>query len=480
MTDATSLPTRNPRTGQIDYQMPVHSDEAVAACAARLRSAQPAWCALGASQRLAVLARLADEIEADREALAQALSADTGRRLESMMEVTGVQNTIRRWLNDAPALLVDEAPRRSRIPTVQVEQHKRPYAVAGVISPWNFPLMLSMIDAIPALAVGCAVLIKPSEATPRFVPVIERTIAKVPELAAVLAFVTGAAATGEALIRNSDLICFTGSVRTGRRVCELAAQAFIPAHLELGGKDAAIVCADADIAMAARALAWGSMVNAGQACQSIERCYVHRSVHAPFVKALVAEVAALRHNYPDIDQGQIGPIIAAVQVPIVRRHLQDAIDKGARAVLGGKVLEQGGGFWCEPTVLVDVTHEMAIINEETFAAILPVMAFDDDDEAVALANSTVFGLSACIFSRDLDQARGMAARLQAGAVSINDASLTAIVHDAVKQSFKSSGLGGSRMGAASLQRFYRQQAFMINDGGASPWWYPQAPATAST
>ena len=131
-------------------------------------------------------------------------------------------------------------------------------------------------------------------------------------------------------------------------------------------------------------------------------------------------------------------------------------------------------------MLVDVTHEMAIINEETFAAILPVMAFDDDDEAVALANSTVFGLSACIFSRDLDQARGMAARLQAGAVSINAASLTAIVHDAVKQSFKSSGLGGSRMGAASLQRFYRQQAFMINDGGASPWWYPQAPATAST
>ena len=476
MNDVVSLPSRNPRTGQTDYQMPVFSTDEVAAVARRLRAAQPIWRAQSVDRRLELLSQFAQAIATESEPLTEALTKDTGRRFESVLEVQGVQNTIRRWLNDAPGLLMGDAPRRAATPNVIIEQHKRPYALAGIISPWNFPLILSLIDAIPALAVGCAVLIKPSEATPRFVPVLQRAIDRVPGLADVLAFVTGAGPTGEAVIRNSDVVCFTGSVRTGRRVGQLAAEVFVPVHLELGGKDPAIVCADADIAHAARALTWGSMVNAGQTCMSIERCYVDRKIYQPFVAALSAEVDALRHSYPDITCGQIGPIIAEVQIPVVKRHLEDAYAKGARAVTGGKVLELGGGSWCEPTVLVDVNHDMAIINEETFAAILPVMPFDDEDEAVRLANSTDFGLSACIFSRDIDRAKGIAARLEAGAISINDAALTSMVHDAAKQSFKYSGLGGSRMGTPSLQRFYRQQAFLINDGSASPWWFASAVA----
>ena len=347
--------------------MPVYNAAQVADVANALRQAQTDWAALSLQQRLAALAELIDAIDADRDALVQALSQDTGRQQESAMEVNGVQNTLRRWLATAPALMSHEAPRRSQVPSILIEQHRRPYVLAGVISPWNFPLMLSMIDAIPALAVGCAVMVKPSEATPRFVPVFQKTIARVPALSKVLGFVTGPGQTGEALIRNSDLICFTGSVRTGRRVCELAAQCFIPAHLELGGKDPAIVCADADIAQAARALAWGSMVNAGQSCQSIERCYVHRSIFAPFVAALQLEVSGLKSNFLEIDQGQIGPIIAGVQAPIVQRHLSQALSQGAKAVVGGQVREHHGGLWCEPTVLVDVTPEMAIMTEETFA-----------------------------------------------------------------------------------------------------------------
>ena len=478
MNDVSTLPTRNPRTGEVDYQMPVFTAEAVAAVAQRLRAAQPAWAAQPVAHRLELLGQFAQAIAAESEPLVEALTADTGRRIESVLEVQGMQNTIRRWLGDAPGLLVDEAPRRATTPNVIIEQHKRPYPVAGIISPWNFPLILSLIDAIPALAVGCAVLIKPSEATPRFVPVLRRAIERVPGLSDVLAFVTGAGPTGEALIRNSNVVCFTGSVRTGRRVGQLAAEVFVPVHLELGGKDPAIVCADADIAHAARALTWGSMVNAGQTCMSIERCYVDRKIFEPFVAALSAQVAALRHSYPDITCGQVGPIIAEVQIPVVKRHLEEAYAKGARAVTGGKVLELGGGAWCEPTVLVDVNHDMAIIREETFAAILPVMPFDDEDEAVRLANATDFGLSACVFSRDVERAKRIAARLEAGAISINDAALTSMVHDAAKQSFKYSGLGGSRMGTPSLQRFYRQQAFLINDGTASPWWFPSAAAPA--
>ena len=222
---------------------------------------------------------------------------------------------------------------------------------------------------------------------------------------------------------------------------------------------------------APRALAWGSMGSAGQSCMSIERCYVDRTVHDTFVDLLAAEARALKHCWPDITQGQIGPIIAAVQEPIVRRHLEDAFAKGAVAITGGQVLQLGGGAWCEPTVLIHATHEMAVVTEETFAAILPVMPFDTEDEAVRLANDTEFGLSGCVFSQDLDRARRIAGRMQCGAVSINDAALTAMVYDAAKQSFKNSGLGGSRMGTASLQRFYRQQAFLINDGTPSPWWF---------
>jgi succinate-semialdehyde dehydrogenase / glutarate-semialdehyde dehydrogenase len=466
-----TLPTRNPRTGEIDHHMPVFSAADVAATAAALRRAQTAWAALTVAQRLATLGELAQAMTQHTPALVAALTADTGRQIESVLEVQGTIGTIQRWMDDASTLLADMPPRASRTPHVQIEQHKRPYAVVGIISPWNFPLLLSMIDAIPALAAGCAVMIKPSEAAPRFVPALQAAIADVPGLADVMHLVTGAAATGEALIQSSNVVCFTGSVRTGQRVAQIAAAAFVPVHLELGGKDAAIVCADADLAHAARALAWGSMGSAGQSCMSIERCYVDRRVHDAFVELLVAEVSALKHAWPDIGQGQIGPIIAAVQVSTVRRHLADALAQGAKALTGGEVVILGGGVWCQPTVLVGATHNMAVVTEETFAAILPVMPFDTEAEAVCWANSTEFGLSGCVFSQNLERARRIAAQLEAGAISINDAALTAMVYDAAKQSFKMSGLGGSRMGQASLQRFYRQQAFLISDGSPRPWWF---------
>jgi succinate-semialdehyde dehydrogenase / glutarate-semialdehyde dehydrogenase len=328
-----------------------------------------------------------------------------------------------------------------------------------------------LIDAVPALLVGCAVLIKPSEITPRFVEPLRETIALVPALGTVLQYVTGGAATGQALVQSVDAVCFTGSVKTGQRVGAAAMEAFIPSFLELGGKDPALVLADADLDRAARSLAWGSMVGAGQSCMSIERVYVDEQVRAPFLERLVQRVGALRHNWPDINQGQIGPIISEAQVGLVQRHLQEALAAGARALTGGHVVNHDGGWYCEPTVLVDVTPQMAVMAEETFAAILPVMSFKTLDEGVGFANQGEFGLSAAVFSRNLDQARAVAARLQAGAISINDSSLTALVHDAAKQSFKRSGLGGSRMGPTSLTRFYRQQALLINEAEAAPWWF---------
>ena len=466
-----TLRTRSPRSGDFDYDMPVFGPPEVAAAARDLRNQQAAWCALPASERAVHLHQLADATLRERDAIAHALAADTGRWAESLMEVDGAVSAMRRWADQAPALLVPPPARASSVPHISTQQHLRPYSLVGIISPWNFPLLLSLIDAYPALMAGCAVLVKPSEVTPRFVPVMQRVLAQVPALAAVLRFVTGPGSTGAALIDQVDLLCFTGSVATGRQVAVAAAKAFIPVHLELGGKDAAIVCADADLPRAAQAICWGSMVNAGQSCMSLERAYVERAVFEPFVQNLAQRMRALTLNWPELKTGHIGPIISGAQVAIVKRHLVDAFARGAQAVVGGAVLEHGGGFWCQPTLLVGTTPDMAVVAEETFAAILAVMPFDTDDHAIALANSGVFGLSGCVFSSDLARAERIASQLHAGAISINDASLTAIVHDGAKQSFKSSGLGGSRMGTASLQRFYRQQVFLSSNGAASPWWF---------
>lgn len=472
MTEATTLPLRNPYTGQSDGVLPVVSAVGVSAIGLELRAAQQAWGGRSVEERCHGLAALADALAVRREALLEALLGDTGRWHESEIEVDGTVAAIRRWAQQAPDCLAEAPARQEPIPFIQSQQTWVPYPVVGVISPWNFPLMLTLIDAVPALAAGCAVLAKPSEVTSRFVPLLREALAEA-GLDTVFQVATGAGATGQAVIEASDHVCFTGSISTGRKVAEACARRFIPASLELGGKDPALVLSDADVARAARALAWGAFVNGGQSCMSIERVYVEAPVASDFIDALVREASALRLAWPDPKQGQIGPIIAASQVELVRAQLADAVARGARALTGGELVEHGG-TWCPPTVLVDVNDDMAVMRDESFATVLPVMVVADEAEAIGRANATEFGLSAAVFSGDLQRARRVACQLQAGGISINDASLTGMVQTAEKQSFKLSGMGGSRMGAASIRRFVRARALLINTGVASPWWFPPA------
>lgn len=457
--------TRNPRTGLLDYAMPVAGEAEVADAAQALRERQPAWAALPAAERAQALRAWRERLLAAQGPLSEALLADTGRWHEGVLEVQAVAASLSRWADQGPGLLASSSARAS-LPFLRLEQQAQPYPLVGVISPWNFPLLLSLIDAIPALMAGCAVLVKPSEVTPRFVEPLHATLGGLP-----LAFVTGAGPTGQALIEQVDTIAFTGSVATGRKVAEQAARRFIPAQLELGGKDAALVFSDADLPRAARSLAWGSMVNAGQSCMSLERSYVERAAFDAFAALLAERVGALRLNTADPREGQIGPLIAAAQARLIQAQLDDAYALGARALCGGQLVEHQGGIWCQPTVLVDVHHGMRIMREETFGPLLPLMPFDSEGEAVRLANDSVYGLSGAVFSADLARARRVAAQLQAGAVSINDCSLTALVHEGAKQSFGLSGLGGSRMGPQSIQRFVRQQLCIVSDGTPSPWWF---------
>ncbi|MET7332932.1 aldehyde dehydrogenase family protein [Nonomuraea sp. NPDC005650] len=452
---------RNPITGQADRPLAPVPPDRLAALAAGLRERQRSW---QDADRGEILSRFAAAL-ADDEELLSALVADTGRVGESVLERQIVAGLIGRWVRQAPDLLTPPAETPASLPGVFVGGDVVPYELVGVISPWNFPLLLGLIDAVPALAAGCAVLVKPSEVTPRFIEPLMRLVPD--ELP--LEIVEGDGATGAALVGLVDAVVFTGSVETGRVVAEAAARAFVPAFLELGGKDPAIVLAGADLERAASAVLWGGTANAGQSCQSIERVYVAREVHDEFLALLVDRAAKVGLT---CEGGPIGPIIGPGQEDVVAAHLADAVAKGATVHTGGRIERHGGGHWCRPTVLSGVDHGMLVMTEETFGPVLPVMAVDGPGEAVAMANDSVYGLSAAVFAATEEQAMAVAARLRAGAISVNDASLTALVHEGEKHSFRLSGLGGSRMGAASIRRFVRRRAFLVNrSDAADPWWH---------
>ncbi|MDI2131877.1 aldehyde dehydrogenase family protein [Yinghuangia seranimata] len=470
------LRVRDPRTGRDERALAPPTRAGLADTLAALRHAQPAWEALGAAGRAAALRELAVQIALVQDELVEALGHDTGRRTESVMEVQAVLGGLARWGAAPTETGGAAAGAPTALPWITARSAERPYQLAAVISPWNFPLLLGTIDLIPALAAGCAAVVKPSEVTPRFLAPLRRALDAVPALAPVVALVEGGAEVGAALVDAADVVCFTGSVATGRAVAERAARAFVPAHLELGGKDAAIVLPGADLQRAASAILWGATANAGQSCLSIERVYVHRKVFDEFTGLLCDRADALGLAWPDLDAGGIGPLIDPAQAAVIREHLDDAYEQGAHALVGGTVEELGGGLWCRPTVLTAVHHGMRVMAEETFGPIVPLMSVYDTDEAVRLANDTSYGLSAAVFAADEDAALAVARRLDAGAVSVNDAGLTAFVHDAEKNSFGMSGLGGSRMGAASIRRFVRRQAFLVNNGPKDdPWWWDAAP-----
>jgi len=455
---------RNPRAGNYDHSITPLDAAAVAVMARRLRALQPAWAGRAPADRASALARFADAVEHHAAAIATALTVDTGRSAISHIEVAGTVAAIRRWSARAPDIIsaASLTDRPTSVPTITTSTRLVPYPLVGVISPWNFPLTLALIDAIPALAAGCAVLVKPSEVTPRFIGPLSAAITEVPELP--LMVIEGDSVTGAALVPAIDFIAFTGSVATGRKVARAAAEAFIPASLELGGKDPMIVLASADPVKAAHTALRASVVNSGQACQSIERVLVDRRIAKPFLAAMVEAAKAVRLNYPDISIGEIGPFIFDAQAEIVQRQIDDAVARGASILSGGHVEVLGGGLYLRPTVITGVASDMALMREETFGPVIPVTLFDSIDDAVRDANSGPFGLSAAVLAATIAEAEAVAIRLDAGGVSINDGSLTSMIWEAEKSSFGASGMGPSRMGDSGLLRFFRRQALIRQAG----------------
>ena len=462
------IKARNPRTGQLDYQFKAASKHAIKATIDSLRENQPKWRDAGIKYRIEVIKRWQASMRLERVNIVSALQNDTGRLMLADQEFEGLQKSIDSWCSQAPTLLEPYKQAAVAMPNVEIHGETSPYQILGAISPWNFPLLLSFIDVIPALLAGCSAVIKPSEVTPRFAVPVARSIAAVEELDAVLTIMPGDGLTGQALIDSVDVVAFTGSVTTGKKVAIAAAQKFIPAYLELGGKDPAIVLEGADLDRATTAILRASIVATGQACQSLERLYVAQADHDEFIQLLTEKAMAATLTKDDPNKGIVGPLIFSLQAAVIQQHLDDALQKGAIIYCGGKIEDHRGAKWVAPTVLGNVDHSMLIMTEETFGPIMPVMAFCRPEQAVALANDTSYGLSAAVFGKDEESALSVAKQINAGGISINDAGLTSMVFETEKSAFGYSGMGPSRVGGSGLTRFLRQQSLYVNRGDVLP------------
>ncbi len=457
----------SPRGGETASTIDNATAADVARSAEALRANMPAWSAAPLGHRIAVLRRWQEALVEHQEAIVSALAEDTGRIALSAVEFAGVLARIDYWCSHAPTVFAESSSGTSETAPGVTYQHQRvPLGLVGVISPWNFPLLLTMTDALPALVAGCAVLAKPSEITSRFVAPLKASLDACPELADVFDLVTGLGTTGAAVINQADAVCFTGSVATGRKVGAQAGERLIPAFLELGGKDPLLVLADADLDMAVDAALRSSVISTGQACQSIERIYVHTSLFDEFVEKVVAQAKTVETNRAGEAAGVLGPFIDRRQADKVEMQVRKALADGAVQHCG-EFERNEGGAWCTPIVLTNVNHDMDICREETFGPVLPIMSFDDDEQAIAQANDTSFGLSAAVIGEPA-HALAVARRIRAGAVSVNDGGLTTQVADVEKESFGDSGVGRSRMGPAGLRRFLRVQALLIQNGPVLP------------
>jgi len=457
-----TLEVKNPRSGKVDFYIEALDEAEITKLAEKARTAQKDWRAHGLAHRCAKILDFSTTLEKHADIISNAVEIDTGRRSMARMEVQGVIGNLRAWATLAPNLIPKTNWVQGRMkPHFKHQNDHVPYALVGVISPWNFPITLSFIDAIPALLAGGAVLIKPSEVTPRFAEALRLVITEA-GLDHIITITQGDGATGAALIDHVDCVCFTGSVPTGRKVAIRAAENLIPANLELGGKDPLIITETADLDKATDLALRASILATGQACQSIERIYVHETIYDQFTALLTKKAKAVKLNYPDIDKGHMGPFIFGKQAAIVEAQISDAVSKGAKVLSGGEILSHGGGKWLEPTVISEVNHHMDIMRKETFGPVMPVMSYRTIEAAILLANDTEYGLSGGVFAASIDEAKEIGQHIDAGAISLMDAALTGQYFEAGKQAFKNSGLGPSRMGANGLLRFFRQKAYIAN------------------
>lgn len=458
-----TLPFINPATSEQFGEINTATAEDVANARREMAAAAQGWAAKPLAERIRILRKLQKLMIDELDEMTAVINQDNGKsRQDALIELFVTLDLMTQYARHAPRWL-----RRRRIsPGLQISKRcyveQKPHGVVAVIGPWNYPFVLLVPPIFSALLAGNAVIAKPSEVTAATGAMIEKLFQRVPELSPYVRFLHGDGRVGSELIRSKpDLIYLTGSVATGKKVMQIAAENLTPVIFELGSKDPMIVLEDADIPLAARWGVWGAFYNTGQTCVSVERVYVVESVYEQFVQAVLAEVSRLQVGYsPHINNKfDMGPLTFQRQIEIIEDHLQDAVAKGATLIAGGK----REGMFMQPTVLVNVNHTMKVMQDETFGPLMPIMKVADETDAIHLANHSTMGLGASVWSRDLQRAQRLAQRLESGSVNINDT----ISHFAIPNlpfgGVKQSGQGRAH-GEEDLLQFSSSRAYVVSKG----------------
>ncbi|MBN8629289.1 MAG: aldehyde dehydrogenase [Rhodobacterales bacterium] len=459
----------DPATGeewcQVADSTAAEVDEAVAAARAAMQN--PAWRDLSQSDRGLLLYRLADLVAANVENLARLETKDNGKILREMRALTqAVSVGLRYFAGMADKIEGTTIPVNK--PDMLNFTVREPVGVIGAIVPWNSPLLLLNRCMAPALAMGNALVVKPSEHASAAILALAELVTEAGFPAGVFNVVTGrGASVGDAIVRHPGVnkIDFTGGTSTGRLIASAAGNALKPAMLELGGKSPHIVCEDADLDRAVNGVISGIFAAGGQTCVAGSRCFVHESIYDEVIDRLVARTAEVRIGAPDAEDTQLGPLALWSQVEKVQGFIEGARSEGARLVAGGgRPGGLGNGWYVEPTVFADVRNDMRLAREEIFGPVLGVLKFRDDDEMIRLANDTAYGLASGIWTNDINRALRFMRRIEAGMVWINTYRSPSVMSPS--GGFKESGYG-KHNGFAAVEEFSRIKTVVIDYSGKS-------------
>ncbi|GAA3222023.1 succinic semialdehyde dehydrogenase [Streptomyces thermocoprophilus] len=448
-----------PFTGEKLADLPESTPEDVARAFEAARAAQAVWAQVPVRERAAVLLRFHDLVLERQAEILDLIQLETGKaRLHAHEEVQAVAIAARHYGRRAAAYLKPKRHAGAMPALTKVVELRHPRGVVGQIAPWNYPLELSVGDALPAFVAGNAVVMKPDTETCLTALWARDLLIEAGLPSGVFQVVIGdGPVVGPAVVRHADYVSFTGSTRTGREVAERAAARLVGVSLELGGKNAMLVLEDADIEKAAAGAIRACFSSAGQLCISIERLYVHEAIADAFLERFVARTKAMRLGTSLAYGADMGSLVGERQLETVRRHVEEAVAKGAKVLAGGVARPDAGPYFFEPTVLDGVTEPMSVCTEETFGPVVSVYRFRSEDEAIGRANATPYGLNASVWTKDARRGRQVAARLRTGTVNINEGYAPA--YGSVQSpmgGMKDSGLG-RRHGSEGILKYTEAQ-----------------------